>query len=113
MQIRILIQPTIALLFAIRAGLRDARENKPPFLSTLIFGAINRRLLFKTMWKDVGKVFLCALIVDGIYQIIMFKIFFPLQAFCVAFVLAFFPYLIARGLVTRIANQIRKKRRKF
>ena len=32
MSFRFLIQPAVAILFAIRAGLKDARLDKPPFL---------------------------------------------------------------------------------
>ncbi len=32
MNFRLLLQPAVAIFFAIRAGLRDARNGQPPFL---------------------------------------------------------------------------------
>ena len=36
MHLRLIVQPTVAAILAIRAGLRDARQDRPPFLSTLL-----------------------------------------------------------------------------
>jgi hypothetical protein len=45
-----------------------------------------------------------ALALDAIYQVIEFKWIYPGQALIVACVLAILPYVIIRGLVTRIAG---------
>lgn len=57
-------------------------------------------------WKSVGKVFLFALLLDAVYQIIVLHFVYPGEAIIVAFVLAILPYLILRGLVTRIARKL-------
>ena len=41
---------------------------------------------------------------DLIYQLIVFKTFYPDQALVVALLLAFVPYMIIRGLVLRVAR---------
>ena len=55
-------------------------------------------------WKSVGRVFILAIVLDVIYQIIEIRFVYPGEAILVAFILAIVPYLIVRGLVTRVAR---------
>ena len=61
--------------------------------------------LIKDGWKSVGKVFVLALVLDVVYQIIASRFVYPGEAIIVAFVLAIVPYLILRGLVTRLTGK--------
>ena len=54
-------------------------------------------------WKDVGKVFIVALILDAIYQVIVHSGIYTLELLITATVLALVPYAMIRGLVTRLA----------
>ena len=101
---RLILQPLMATIFAVRGGLKDAREGKPPYFSALFSDPLQRQELLKEGWKAVGKVFVIAIIIDAAFQIIVLRWFYPLEAMIVAVVLAFFPYLIFRGLVNRIAR---------
>ena len=105
MKFRLLLQPAMAAFFAIRSGLNDARTGKPPYFWSLVTDPAHRIDMLKDGWKSVGKVFLIALLLDVIYQIIVLKFVYPGEAIYVAFVLAILPYLILRGLVTRIARK--------
>jgi hypothetical protein len=105
MKFRLLLQPAMAAFFAIRAGLNDARTGKPPYFWSLVTDPAHRVDMLKDGWKSVGKVFLIALLLDVIYQIMVLKFVYPGEAIYVAFVLAILPYLILRGLVTRIARK--------
>ena len=105
MKFRLLLQPAMAAFFAIRAGLSDARTGKPPFFWALVTDPSHRTDLLKDGWKSIGKVFIIALILDVIYQIIVLKFVYPGEAIYVAFVLAIVPYLILRGLTTRLARK--------
>jgi len=105
MKFRLLLQPAMAAFFAIRAGLNDARTGKPPYFWSLVTDPAHRIDMLKDGWKSVGKVFLIALLLDVIYQVIVLKFVYPGEAIYVAFVLAILPYLILRGLVTRIAHK--------
>jgi hypothetical protein len=60
--------------------------------------------MIKDGWKSVGRVFILAVVLDVIYQIIVLRFVYPGEAIIVAFVLAIVPYLIVRGLVTRLAR---------
>ena len=103
---RLVIQPIIASAIAIRAGLRDAREGQPAFLWTLMTSELeHRRRLIRSGWKDIGKIFVMAIAIDTVYQLFMLRAFYPLQALIVAVAVAVVPYIILRGLVTRLARR--------
>jgi len=109
MQFRLVLQPVMALIAAVISGLKDAREGKPPYFYALFTDRVNRRAMLKDGWKSVGRVFLLGIVMDAIYQFIVIKKFYPGEALIVAFILAFVPYLLIRGLVNRIARHRPKK----
>ena len=55
MSFRFLIQPAVAIFFAIRAGVKDARQNKPTFLGCAISNPGSWRARMRQSWKDVGN----------------------------------------------------------
>jgi hypothetical protein len=112
MQFRLWIQPIMAALLAIRAGVRDAREGKPAFLWALITISAERRERWRSAWKDIRRVFFFAIAIDAIYQIIELRAFYIVQAIIVAFVLAIVPYVMLRGIVRRVTRLIDKAKRK-
>ena len=106
MWFRILIQPTVAMFFAIRAGISDARYNKPTFLGCAFSNPRSWGLRMRETWKDVGTVFILALILDSIYQVIVQKFIYPLELLITATCLALIPYMIMRDLSSRVARRI-------
>ena len=105
LRFRLLLQPVMASIFAIRSGLADARAGNPPFFWALLWDRKHRAEMVKDGWQSVGKVFLLALALDVIYQIIVLRFVYPGEVIIVAFVLAIVPYLVLRGLVTRVARR--------
>jgi len=105
MKFRLVLQPAMAAFFAIRSGLADARAGKPPYFWCLVSDSAHCFDLIKDGWKSVGRVFILALILDVVYQIIVLRFVYPGEAIIVAFVLAIMPYLILRGLVTRLVRR--------
>ncbi len=105
MKFRLVLQPAMAAFFAIRSGLADARAGKPPYFWCLVSDSAHCIDLIKDGWKSVGRVFILALILDVVYQIIVLRFVYPGEAIIVAFVLAIMPYLILRGLVTRLVRR--------
>jgi hypothetical protein len=103
----ILLQPVMALVFATIAGLHDAREGKPPYFWSLFTNPDHRSEMLRDGWKGVGKVFLLAMLLDVIYQVIVQRFVFPGEVVLVAILLAIIPYLVARGVVTRVATLFR------
>jgi hypothetical protein len=104
MNLRLIVQPTVAAFLAIRAGLRDARQDRPPFLSTFLRNPSHRRELLRQGWKDVGKVFLLAAVLDVIYELIVHRGVYLLELLLTAVMLAIVPYVVLRGPVSRIAR---------
>ena len=105
MKFRLVLQPCMAAFFAIRSGLADAKTGRSPYFWTMVSDPKERGELLKEGWKSVSKVFILAIVLDVIYQIIELHFVYVGEAIIVAFILAILPYLILRGLVTRIARR--------
>jgi len=101
---RIVLQPLMAITFAVIDGVRDARAGKPAYLWAVIRDTGQRRELLKDCWKSVGKVFILAVVLDLVYQLVVIHWFYPVETLVVAFVLAIVPYVLLRGPVNRFAR---------
>jgi len=109
MHFRLLLQPGMATFFAIRDGLRDAKECRPPYFWGLFTDKGEREEMVKNGWKSVGKVFILAIVLDVVYQLIEHRwTVYPGEAVLVAIILAIVPYLLIRGPVNRIVCDKRK-----
>ena len=102
--LRLYLQPTMAMLFALRDGLKDARAGRPAYLWTVFSHAEERRRLLAEGWKAIGKVFILAIILDVVYQLIVFRRIYPVEVLDVAVILAVVPYALLRGAITRLAR---------
>ncbi|HMS64887.1 MAG TPA: hypothetical protein PKD83_06490 [Ignavibacteria bacterium] len=114
MSFRLFLQPIMSLIYATIAGVKDAKAGMEPFLwNGLILGKSkhSRKELMMELWKDVGKVFILAVIMEVIFEIIEFKTIHPIEVLRVSFFLAIVPYLIFRGPVSRIVSLFIKKKR--
>jgi hypothetical protein len=102
--LRLFLQPTVATVFAIRDGLRDARAGRPPHFWRLVAGSreARRRRVHET-WRAVMKVFILAILLDCVYQWLVFRWVYPIEAIVTAVLLAFVPYIALRGIVNRLA----------
>ena len=107
---RFVLQPTVAALLAIRAGLADARDGRSPYLWSVLSNPLERRQLIRHGFVDVSRVFVVAVLLDVIYQLMVFGWIYPVQALLVAGLLALLPYALVRGPVTRLAARRRKDR---
>jgi hypothetical protein len=82
--------------------LSDSKAGRPPYAWTLFSDSAHRADMIRDGWKSVGKVFVLAVVLDVVYQVIVSRFVYPGEAIIVAFLLAIVPYLILRGLTTRI-----------
>jgi hypothetical protein len=108
MWIRLLLQPTVAAILGIRAGLADARHGRPAYLRAILSNRAQRRDLLIHGWRDIVKVFGMAVVMDVVYQIAVFHRVYPVELGLVAFLLAGVPYLAIRGPANRIATALQK-----
>jgi hypothetical protein len=98
---RFVLQPVMAIIFAVIAGRKDARTGKPPFFWALLTDPAHRSDMLKDGWKSVGKVFVLAIVLDLVFQVMVLKTVYPGEVVIVAFLLAIVPYVIVRGAVNR------------
>ena len=106
---RLVVMPTVVTLLALRADWKDAREGRPAFLGAFIKDPVERRRLFRSAVKDIGRVFIVAVVLDTAYQLIVHHWVYPGQVLTVAFVCAVLPYVLVRGPITRIARLLHRK----
>ena len=107
MTFRLILQPSMAALFAIQAGVRDGRAGRPAYGWAILTSPAHRRALLHEGWKAVAKIFVLAIIIDVAYQVMELHWFYPLETLIVAVLLAIVPYLLIRGPVGRITRRWR------
>ena len=105
MTFRFILQPTMASLLALRAGIKDAREGRPAYFWTLLTDPPQRTLLLREGWTAVARIFVLAVIMDVIYQWIVERWVYPLELLIVAILLAVVPYVLIRGPVNRLVRR--------
>jgi hypothetical protein len=99
------LQPAVATFFAVRDGLRDAREGRPPHFWRMVTGPPDaRRRRAKETWTAVLKVFVMAVLLDCVYQVLVFRWVYPVEAMFTATILAILPYVLMRGVFNRLAR---------
>jgi hypothetical protein len=101
---RLFVQPLMACLLAIRDGRKDARAGRSAYLWSLLTNSAQRRYLLENGWQGISKVFVLAVVLDFIYQYMVWRELRPLQALLTAGVLAVIPYLVLRGPANRLAQ---------
>ena len=105
MTFRVILQPLMASIFAIRAGMKDAKEGRPPYLWTILTDPSQRYSLLREGWKAIARVFILAIVMDVVYQWLYLHWIYPLELLTIAILLAVVPYLLMRGPVNRIARR--------
>jgi hypothetical protein len=104
MAFRFILQPSMAAIAAIRDGVKDARGGRSPYFWTIARNPRKRIGRLREGLTATARIILFALAMDLIYQLLVFKTFYPNEAVIVALVLAFVPYLLIRGPATRIVR---------
>lgn len=102
MRFRFILQPSMVAILAIRDGLMDARAGRSPYLMTILRNRSERAARLREGVNATARIILLGLAMDVIYQVLVLKTFYPIEALIIALVLAFVPYLIIRGLVVRV-----------
>ena len=104
MKFRMILQPTMAIIFAIRDGRKDGREGRPPYFWALFTEPGHRLELLRNGWKSFGKIFCLALVLDAVYQYITVRWFYAGEAVVTALILAVIPYVLLRGPANRLTR---------
>ncbi len=100
-----MIMPIVVSIIAICAGLKDAREKRPAFFWAILTDRRERPRLFRSAMKDIARIFIVAIVLDTVYQLLVLRAFHVAQALIVAVACAIVPYVLLRGPVTRLARR--------
>src|SRR6266481_4909486 len=103
---RFIVQPLMAIIFAVIDGVKDAKAGRPAYFWGLLSAPHNRKEMLKEGWKSVGKIFILAVILDVIYQLKVHPTVHLGESLIVAFFLAIVPYLVVRGPINRILRKV-------
>jgi len=110
LRFRLVVMPTVVVILAIRAHLRDVRAGKLVLVGSFFTSPTERRRLLRSALRDVGRVFIFACVLDTTYQIWVFRAFHPVQMLIVAVVCAVVPYVLVRGPLTRLVHFVQRRR---
>ena len=102
---RFVLQPMMAAIYAVRDGVLDANAGKPAYLWSVLRHPQGRGDLLREGWHRVLRIILLGVVMDVLYQVIVFKTIHFLQLVVIVLGLAFVPYVVLRGPVNRIARR--------
>lgn len=101
---RLVVMPTVVAVLALRALRKDLRDGRPAFLGIWIQDPVERNRVSRGALKDIGKIFIAAVVLDTAYQVMVFRWVYPGMVLVVAFVCAIVPYVLVRGPVFLLAH---------
>ena len=104
LSLRFYIQPTMASLLALRAGIQDARQGRQGYLWAILTRPQRRLQLLHEGWRGAMAPFLLAIALDCIYQLMTVQFVYPLELLFTATLLALIPYALLRGPFNRLAR---------
>ena len=104
LSLRFVIQPTMASLLALRAGIQDAKAGRQGYLAALFTRPERRVQLLHEGWRGALTPFLLAIVLDVAYQLITTGFVYPLELLFTATLLALVPYALLRGPFNRLAR---------
>jgi hypothetical protein len=97
--------PMMVGIAAIHDGVKDARTGRSPYFWTVLSKRHERVERLREGLTATARIILLGLAMDVIYQFIVLKTFYPVEALIIALLFAFIPYLLIRGPAARIARR--------
>jgi hypothetical protein len=95
-RLRFILQPMTAILLGIRGGLRESKSGNPPNLFGLLFGAERRRELLRSGVAAIRNLVALGIIMDIVFQLIIYGSAHPGAAVVIGPILICFPYALSR-----------------
>jgi hypothetical protein len=100
-QMRLILQPTMAIIIGVRMGITDAKLGQAPFVWRLATSE-DRREVAKESFRKILIPFCIAIVLDGVLQFLARGYVRPLAAVIVGLMLIFVPFAISRAFANRI-----------
>jgi len=104
MSFRFILQPTMSAIAAIGAGIRDAQTGRSPYFWSMLRGPQGSARRLRQGLNATARIILLGLAMDVVYQLLVLKMFYPAEALIISLLLAFVPYVLIRGPVTRVVR---------
>jgi hypothetical protein len=104
MTFRFILQPAMAVIAALRDGVSDGRLGRTPYLAAIVRGEERSGRLWEGI-ISTARILILGVVMDTVYQWLVLGTFYPGQAAVIAVLLAFVPYLLLRGPISRIARR--------
>lgn len=101
-QIRLILQPVVAMILGVRLGIRDAKHGKPAFFMSVVAGGRERWAILRQGLRDAIVPLCVAFVLDGVLQELILGRIRPGAAVVVGLLLVFLPFVVMRGLSNRI-----------
>jgi len=105
MSFRFLLQPVMAIIAAWKDSRKDAATGHRRYFVSLLTDPEHRSERLREGLRSTGKIMMMGVIMDLAYQAIVLKHFYPNEAILVAILLAFVPYMLLRGPLSRIKTR--------
>ena len=103
LSLRFYIQPTMASLLALLAGIEDAKQGRQGYLWAIVTSPQRRLQLLHEGWRGAMTPFLLTLALDRAYQFMTVRFVYPLELLFTATLLGLVPYALLRGPLNRLA----------
>jgi hypothetical protein len=97
---RLILQPLVAIVFGVRAGLRNARRGELQGTPEPAY----RREMLRQAWGDLGKVVLIGIVLDVVVQWMTLRTVWPGETLLVVLGIVVLPYQVIRTAVARLAR---------
>jgi hypothetical protein len=108
--LRFVVQPAVAVLLGVHAGLLDARAEREPYVLRLVTGQA-RGAALREGAKQVLVPFVIAIVLDITVSALLFGRVFPLASLLIGGFLVGLPYALARGLSNRLSRRLTRRPR--
>jgi hypothetical protein len=97
---RFILQPAMAIILGIRSGIADTKAGNPPYLPGLLFASGRRRELLRSAVEAISTLLAIGIILDVIFQLIIYHSVHPAAALFIGPILICVPYMLSRALWT-------------
>jgi hypothetical protein len=105
MTFRFFLQPTMAGIAALHAGIRDAREGHKSFFWSVLLDPTQQAGRLREGLIATARIVLLGISMDAIYQFKVLNTFYPAEAVVIAILLAVVPYFVFRWIVEQVAGR--------
>lgn len=108
LHLRTILQPLIAIFLGITNGRADFKSNHPPFFLDMVSDKINRNQKMKMAYRSILTPLFIGVIVDAIFQYLVFSKIHFFGAILAGIILIALPYTISRGFTNRLLRRYNK-----